>query len=99
MPTPLEKVQAIIAAYRETSREFDIPGTNLAVSLQKAPELVDGNLVVWLDVTRDGVAVPMPNPFVFVNPPLRRGEDTVDRPLLAMVRMICESVIWAARCR
>jgi hypothetical protein len=99
MATPLERVQAIVAAYRDTAREFSIPGTALAVSLQKAPQLVDGNLVLWLNVTRDGVPLPVNNPFVFVNPPLRRPGDTDDRPLLALVQMIAQTVREVAQWR
>jgi hypothetical protein len=97
MPTPIEKAQAIVAAYDPAqAREFSIPGTNLAVSLQRAPQIVDGNLVLWLDVTRSGVRVPVSNPFVFVNPPLRRGGDAVDRPLLAFLQMVRDAVVEAA---
>ena len=99
MATPLERVQAIVAAYRDTARQFTIPGTTLAVSLAKPPELVDGNLLLWLNVTRDGVPLGVNNPFIFVNPPLRRSEDAVDRPLLAMVQMIAQTVREVAQWR
>jgi hypothetical protein len=97
MPTPLEKAQAIVAAYDPAqAREWSIPGTDLTVQLQQPPALVDGAVVLWLNVTRSGVRVPVSNPFVFVNPPLRRGADAVDRPLLAFLQMVRDAVVEAA---
>jgi hypothetical protein len=99
MPTKREMAEAIVTAYNVTAREFTIPGTTIGVTVTRAPELRGDDVWVWLAITVGGVPIPVSNPFIFVNPPLRRGDDTVDRPLLAFVEMVIDTIKQAVQWR
>lgn len=97
MSEPADRAATLAAAYdARLMRDLTVPGTGLTVRLERAPQVIDGRLWLWLAVTRDGVRLPVSNPFIVVNPPLRRGGDTEDRPLAALVRVVEDAARRAA---
>lgn len=66
--TPAEKAAAIVAARQLDQRPVTVRGRSLTIL--RGPELIDGNVHVWVSLLVNGIEQVDDPHFVFVNPPI-----------------------------